>query len=180
MSPSSTLLLTARLARWIPAVGWLSSYRLSWLRVDLVAGITVAAYLLPAGLGDASLANLPPEAGLYACMFGGLVFWLFCSSRHTTITVTSAISLLIGSTLGTISVETRPGSPLWRRHGDLVGLIAIIAWLVKAGSIINFISESVMIGFKCGVALFLASTQLPKLCGSPPHTAISGRTAAPS
>ena len=49
----------------------------------------------------------------------------------------------------------------------LVGLIAIIAWLVKAGSIINFISESVMIGFKCGVALFLASTQLPKLCGIP-------------
>ena len=92
MSPSSTLILTARLARWIPAVGWLASYRLSWLRVDLAAGVTVAAYLLPAGLGDASLANLPPEAGLYACMFGGLIFWLFCSSRHTTITVTSANS----------------------------------------------------------------------------------------
>jgi hypothetical protein len=90
VSPTSTSTLTARLARWIPAVGWLASYRLSWLRVDLAAGITVAAYLLPAGLGDASLANLPPEAGLYACLFGGLVFWLFCSSRHTTITVTSA------------------------------------------------------------------------------------------
>jgi MFS superfamily sulfate permease-like transporter len=47
----------------------------------------------------------------------------------------------------------------------LVALIAFIAWLVKAGSIINFISESVMVGFKCGVALVLASTQLPKLCG---------------
>jgi MFS superfamily sulfate permease-like transporter len=47
----------------------------------------------------------------------------------------------------------------------LVALIAFIAWLAKAGSIINFISESVMVGFKCGVALFLASTQLPKLCG---------------
>ena len=92
MSPTSTSTLTARLARWIPAVRWLASYRLSWLRVDLAAGITVAAYLLPAGLGYASLANLPPQAGLYACMFGGLVFWLFCSSRHTTISVTSAIS----------------------------------------------------------------------------------------
>jgi sulfate permease, SulP family len=49
----------------------------------------------------------------------------------------------------------------------LVGLIAFIAWLIKAGSIINFISESVMIGFKCGVAFFLASTQLPKLFGIP-------------
>ena len=180
MGPTSTSTLTARLARWIPAVGWLASYRLSWLRVDLAAGVTVAAYLLPAGLGYASLANLPPQAGLYACMFGGLVFWLFCSSRHTTISVTSAISLLIGSTLGTISGGDdrvhRAGG--WHRHPG--GLIAIIAWLVKAGSIINFISESVMVGFKCGVALFLASTQLPKLCGLPPLTVISGRTAAPS
>jgi high affinity sulfate transporter 1 len=166
MSPTSTSTLTARLARWIPAVAWLASYRLIWLRFDLAAGVTLAAYLIPAGLGDASLANLPPQAGLYACLFGGLIFWLFCSSRHTTITVTSAISLLIGSTLGTISGgdPSRFGA-LAAATAILVGLIAIIAWLVKAGSIINFISESVMIGFKCGVALFLASTQLPKLCG---------------
>ena len=87
----------------VPAARWLRSYQPAWLRGDLVAGITLAAYLLPAGLGDASLANLPPEAGLYACLFGGLVFWLFCSSRHTTITVTSAISLLIGASLGGIA-----------------------------------------------------------------------------
>jgi MFS superfamily sulfate permease-like transporter len=47
----------------------------------------------------------------------------------------------------------------------LVALIAFLAWRAKAGSIVNFISESVMVGFKCGVALFLASTQLPKLFG---------------
>jgi SulP family sulfate permease len=58
------------------------------IRSDLIAGITLAAYLLPAGIADASLAGLPPEAGLYACLFGGLVFWVFCSSRHTAITVT--------------------------------------------------------------------------------------------
>src|SRR6187402_3301568 len=68
-------------SRWsglVPAARWLRTYQPAWLRADLVAGITLAAYLLPAGLGDASLANLPPEAGLYACLFGGLVFWLFC------------------------------------------------------------------------------------------------------
>jgi high affinity sulfate transporter 1 len=150
----------------MPAAGWLASYRLRWLRIDLVAGVTVAAYLLPAALGDASLANLPPQAGLYACMFGGLVFWLFCSSRHTTITVTSAISLLIGSSLGAISGgDPSRFAALAAGTAILVGLIAIVAWLFKAGSIINFISESVMIGFKCGVALYLASTQLPKLFG---------------
>jgi MFS superfamily sulfate permease-like transporter len=153
-------------ARWFPAFGWLRSYQLGWWRGDVVAGITLAAYLLPAGLGDASLANLPPEAGLYACLFSGLVFWLFCSSRHTAITVTSAISLLVGASLGEIAGgDTSRFSALAGATALLVALIAFLAWLAKAGSIVNFISESVMVGFKCGVALFLASTQLPKLFG---------------
>src|SRR5882724_10095890 len=88
---------------WIPALTWLRAYNPRCLRSDIFAGFTLAAYLLPAGLGDASLANLPPEAGLYACLFGGLVFWLFCSSRHTVISVTSAISLLTGASLGGIA-----------------------------------------------------------------------------
>ncbi|MCM3902662.1 MAG: SulP family inorganic anion transporter [Pyrinomonadaceae bacterium] len=153
-------------AGWIPALKWLRSYDGGWLRADIVAGITLAAYLLPAGIGDASLANLPPQAGIYACLFSGLVFWLFCSSRHTAITVTSAISLLIGSSLGGIANgDPSRFSALAAGTAILVALIAFIAWLVKSGSIVNFISESVLVGFKCGVALFLASTQLPKLLG---------------
>jgi high affinity sulfate transporter 1 len=152
--------------KWLPALGWLRTFDKSWLRRDGVAAITLAAYLLPAGLGDASLANLPPEAGLYACLFGGLVFWLFCSSRHTVITVTSAISMLMGATLGGIAGgDTTLFSALAAATALLVAFIAFLAWLVKAGGIVNFISESVMTGFKCGVALFLASTQLPKLFG---------------
>jgi len=159
----------ARSSRWfamVPAARWLRSYKPAWFRADVVAGITLAAYLLPAGLGDASLANLPPEAGLYACLFGGLVFWLFCSSRHTTITVTSAISLLTGASLGDIAGgDTTRFGALAAATALLVAVIAFVAWLAKAGSVVNFISESVMVGFKCGVALFLASTQLPKLFG---------------
>jgi sulfate permease, SulP family len=154
------------LARWMPALGWLRSYDRSWLRGDVLTGITLAAYLLPAALGDASLANLPPEAGLYASLFGGLVFWIFCGSRYTAVSVTSAISLVIGSSLGEITGgnTTRFGA-LAAGTALLVALIALIAWLVKAGVMVHFISESVMTGFKCGVALFLASTQLPKLFG---------------
>src|SRR5216110_1566729 len=152
--------------RAFPAAEWLRSYHRAWFRLDLLAGITLAAYLLPAALGDASLANLPPEAGLYACLFGGLVFWLFCSSRHTTITVTSAISLLTGASLGDIvGGDTTRFGALAAATALLVAVIAFVAWLAKAGSVVNFISESVMVGFKCGVALFLASTQLPKLFG---------------
>src|SRR5262245_4074892 len=91
-------------SRWLPRVpDWLRGYSAAWLRSDVVAGATLAAYLLPASIGDASLAHLPAQAGIYACLFAGLVFWLFCSSRHTAITVTSAISLLFGSTVGDLA-----------------------------------------------------------------------------
>src|SRR5689334_23966578 len=120
---------TPSLARFIPAFSWLRTYDRSWLRSDVFAGVTLAAYLLPAGLGGVSLANLAPEAGLYACLFGGLVFWLFCSSRHTVITVTSAISLLVGASLGEISGgnTTRFGT-LAAGTALLVAFIAFIAW----------------------------------------------------
>src|SRR5438128_10534205 len=149
-----------------PVLTWLRAYQPKWLRADLIAGVTLAAYLMPAGLADASLANLPPQAGLYACLFSGLVFWLFCSSRHTAITVTSAISVLVGASLGDLA----GGDPsrFWALASCtalIVGGLALIAWLAKAGVIVNFISESVLVGFKCGIALFIASTQLPKLFG---------------
>lgn len=156
-------------SRWrgiVPAAQWVRGYEPAWFRADLAAGVTLAAYLLPAALGDASLAGLPPQAGLYACLFGGLVFWLFCSSRHTAVSVTSAISLLIGSSLAGMA----GGDPV--RFGAmaactalLTAAIAFLAWLARAGSAVNFISETVMIGFKAGVALHLASTQLPKFFG---------------
>ena len=135
-------------------------------RADLVAGLTLAAYLLPAGIGDASLAGLPPEAGLYACLFSGLVFWIFCSSRQTVVTVTSALSLLAGAAAADLS----GGDP--SRHAALaaclalmMGGIALAAWLVRAGNAIGFFSETVLVGFKAGLAFYLAGTQLPKLFG---------------
>jgi high affinity sulfate transporter 1 len=150
----------------LPVLKWLPTYQSKWLRADLIAGVTLAAYLMPAGLADASLANLPPQAGLYACLFSGLVFWLFCSSRHTAITVTSAISVLVGASLGDLAGGD--ASRFWALAACtalIVGVLAFIAWLAKAGVIVNFISESVLVGFKCGIALFIASTQLPKLFG---------------
>ena len=136
------------------------------MRPDLVAGLTLFAYLLPAGIGDASLAGLAPEAGLYACLFSGLVFWLFCSSKHTVVTVTSGLSLLIAASVGALS----GGDPV--RHAALaacltlmVAAIALMAWLVRAGNAVGFFSETVLVGFKAGLAFYLASTQLPKLFG---------------
>jgi high affinity sulfate transporter 1 len=154
------------LARCVPALTWLRGYERAWLAPDLVAGLTLAAYVIPAGIADASLAQLPPQAGLYACLFSGLVFWFLCSSRHTAITVTSAISLLVGASLG----ELGNGDPtrfaaLAAGTALLSALLALLVWLFKGGSVVNFVSETVLLGFKAGVALYLASTQLPKLFG---------------
>ncbi len=150
----------------IPARVWLATYDRQWLRADVVAGITLAAYLLPSAIGDASLAGLPPQAGLYACLFGGLVFWLFCSSRQTALAVTSAISLLVGATLADIgNGDPARVAVLAACTALIVAVLAFAAYAAKAGAVVNFFSETVLVGFKCGVALFLASTQLPKLFG---------------
>lgn len=99
-------------------------------------------------------------------MFSGLVFWIFCSSRQTAVTTTSAISLLVGSTLGAMAGgDTSRFAALATCTALLVAAVAFVAWLVRAGAIVNFISETVMVGFKVGIAFYLAASQLPKLFG---------------
>jgi MFS superfamily sulfate permease-like transporter len=94
------------------------------------------------------------------------VFWLFCSSKHTAVTITSAISLLIGASLGEISGnDPARHAALAACTALLVAAMGFLAYAVRAGAIVNFFSETVLVGFKCGVAFFLASTQLPKLFG---------------
>src|SRR3954454_19491119 len=115
----------------IAARHWLATYDRTWLRADVMGGLPLAAYLRPAAIGDASLAGLPPQAGLYACLFGGLVFWLVCSSKHTTVTVTSALSLLIGASVAEFSAGD-PGrqAALAAAVAVLVGGLLFAAWLV--------------------------------------------------
>lgn len=124
--------------------------------------------MLPAAIADASLAGLRPEAGLYACLFGGLVFWAFCSSKHTAMTVTSAISLLVGTSIGELaSGDPQRFAALAMGAAILAGAMGVLAWLVNGGAIVNFVSETVLMGFKVGIAFVLTSTQIPKLCGFP-------------
>src|SRR5256714_12331588 len=93
------IMRTASNSSWwraaIPAFVWLRSYQRAWVQLDLVAGVTLAAYLLSAALGDASLANLPPQAGLYACLFAGVIFWIFWGSRFTAVFVYFALFVVI-------------------------------------------------------------------------------------
>ena len=150
----------------LPVIVWLTQYQRSWLRPDVVAGLTLAAYAVPVSVAYASLAGLPPQAGLYCYLLGGIAYASFGTSRQLAIGPTSAISILIGSALGTLVA----GDALRQTHlaatvAVLAGCIGVIAWTLRLGNIANFVSETVLSGFKVGAGLVIASTQLPKLFG---------------
>ena len=88
-------------AMWrVPPARWLAEYRAAWLRGDVVAGVTLAAYAIPVSLAYAGLAGLPPQVGVYGYLLGGLGYALLGSSRQLAIGPTSAISLMIAGTVG--------------------------------------------------------------------------------
>jgi SulP family sulfate permease len=155
--------------RWqsfFPAAQWLGSYRPSWLTPDAFAGITLAAYAIPVAMAYAALAGLPPQMGLYSYLVGGLGYVLFSSSRHLAIGPTSAISLVFGATLAKLAGgDAARLLSLATITTLLVAAFFILAWLLKLSVIVNFISESILVGFKAGAAVSIIVTQLPKLFG---------------
>jgi high affinity sulfate transporter 1 len=138
------------------------------LRDDLFAGITLGAYAVPEGVAYATLAGLPPQVGIYGYLLGGLGYALFGSSRHLAIGPTSAISLMVGVSVAPLAM----GDPT--RYAQIATLAAfvaaamcVVAWLLRLSNLINFISETVMLGFKAGAGLSIAATQIPALLGIP-------------
>ena len=165
-SPQKALNLGQRLRSALPVLQWAPQYQKQWLRLDFVAGLTLAAYAIPVSLAYASLAGLPGEAGLYCYLLGGVAYAAFGTSRQMAVGPTSAISILVGASLGSIaSGDTGRQVQLAMATAVLVAVISVLAWLFRAGNIINFISETVLSGFKVGAGLVIISTQLPKLFG---------------
>ena len=167
--PATTL--AGQLAGWraafVPA-RWLRGYQASWLPKDAVAGVTLAAYAIPVSLAYATLAGLPPHYGIYCYLVAGPAYALFGSSRQLAVGPTSAISLLVGTTL----LGMAEGDPhKWAQIAALTALIfaamSVLAWALKLSTLVDFISETILLGFKAGAALTIAMTQLPKLFGVP-------------
>jgi high affinity sulfate transporter 1 len=157
-----------RETRWhfLPITGWLPQYQAAWLRFDLVAGVTLAAYAVPQSLAYAGLAGLPPQTGLYCYLLAGLGYALFGSSRHLAIGPTSAIALLVGVTLSRLAEgDATRQAALASLTALIVAGVFALAWLLRLSVLVSFISESILTGFKAGAALVIASTQLPKLFG---------------
>jgi high affinity sulfate transporter 1 len=151
-----------------PPARWLRSYQAAWLRHDAVAGVTLAAYAIPVAMAYASLAGLPPHYGIYCYLIAGPAYALLGSSRQLAIGPTSAISLLVGVTLAGMA----EGDPTrWAAIAALTALvfavISVVAWALRLSSLVNFISETILLGFKAGAALTIGLTQLPKLFNVP-------------
>ncbi|MCX6872336.1 MAG: SulP family inorganic anion transporter [Verrucomicrobia bacterium] len=149
-----------------PPAQWLTTYQSQWLAPDAMAGATLAAYAIPVALAYASLAGLPPQYGIYGYLVGCLCYALFGSSRQLAIGPTSAISMLVGVTVAGLAA----GDPSrWAAIAALTALVmaamCVLAWLLRLSSLVNFISETILLGFKAGAALTIAMTQLPKLFG---------------
>jgi sulfate permease, SulP family len=158
--------LGQRLRSALPILRWAPKYQKQWLSLDFVAGLTLAAYAIPVSLAYASLAGLPGEAGLYCYLLGGAVYAAFGTSRQMAVGPTSAISILMGASLGSmVGSDTGRQIQLAMATAVLVAVIGTLAWLFRLGSIVNFISETVLGGFKVGAGLVIISTQLPKLFG---------------
>src|SRR5271170_7776990 len=105
---------------FFPPARWLRRYKVSWLRYDIVAGVTLAAYAIPVSLAYATLAGLPPQYGIYCYLVAGPAYALFGSSRQLAIGPTSAISMLVGTTLAGMAA----GDP--QRWAAIAGLAAFV------------------------------------------------------
>jgi high affinity sulfate transporter 1 len=156
----------SRGAALFPPFTWLRGYSGAWLRGDLVAGLTLAAYALPVALAYATLAGLPPQVGVYGYMLGGLGYALLGSSRHLAIGPTSAISLMVAANVGVMAGgDAARYAEIASLAALTVAVLCLLSWALRLSVLVKLISDSILVGFKAGAGITIAVTQLPALFG---------------
>lgn len=151
---------------FLPPLSWLRGYSVPWLRSDLVAGVTLAAYAVPVALAYATLAGLPPQVGVYGYMLGGIGYALLGSSRHLAIGPTSAISLMVAANVGAMAAgDPARYAAIASLAAFAVALLCLVAWALRLSVLTKLISDSILVGFKAGAGITIAMTQLPALFG---------------
>ena len=153
----------------------LRGYQRSWLRADVLAGLTLAAVAIPETMGYASIAQMPVVTGLYTVLFPTILFALLGSSRLLVVGADSATAAILASGLAGLGVSTLvPGSPHWVALGSLIALVSggllVLARLLRLGFLGDFLSASVLIGFLTGVGIQVSVGQLPEMLGIPKGT----------
>lgn len=146
--------------RWWSFIGW------DTLRADLLAGLTGAVIVLPQGVAFAMIAGLPPEYGLYTAIVPPIIAALFGSSLHLISGPTTAISIIVFTAISPLAV---PGSPEFIQLAltltFLAGIYQLAFGLARMGTLVNFVSHSVVVGFTAGAAILIATSQLKHVLG---------------
>lgn len=153
--------------RRVPIVGQLRSYRREWLRGDLVAGVVVAALIIPKNLGYAGIAGVPLENGLYAAAAGALLYAVFGSCRQISTGPSSGIAAVAGSAvLATGLTDTGDVATLVAGITLVSGLLFGLLAVLRMGWLSQFLSRAVVTGFLFGAAIDVVIGELPKLTGT--------------
>ncbi len=154
------------LYRLLPFLRWWPMVNRETLRADLLAGLTGAIVVLPQGVAFATIAGMPPEYGLYAGMIPAIVAALFGSSWHLVSGPTTAASVVLFASL---SVFAEPATEEYVKLAltltFMVGVIQVIMGLARLGTLVNFISHSVVIGFTAGAAILIITNQIKNFFG---------------
>jgi high affinity sulfate transporter 1 len=160
---------TANIRRYIPILAWLPEYQGKWLRLDIIAGLTIMALLVPEGMAYAQLAGVPPQAAFYAAPAGLILYAIFGTSRQLVVAVSSAVAVMSASIIGGLApADAETFIVLTAALAIMAGIVAVLAGLLRLGRIAQFFSESVLMGFVSGLALVIMIKQVPKLFGLEP------------
>jgi SulP family sulfate permease len=151
---------------YLPLTQWFKHYHRADFASDLVAGIVVGVLLIPQGMAYAFLAGLPPQFGLYGAIIPLLIYALLGSSRSLAVGPVAITSLMVGSTIADVSASglAHPAT-IAINLSLLVGLILLMLRCLQLGSIVNFMSHSVISGFTSAAALLIAVSQIRHLTG---------------
>src|SRR5262250_2928945 len=133
---------------WIPALSWIRAYTAQNVRVDLIAGLSLAAFVIPESLAYASLAQLPPVTGLYCYLVAGIVYALFGTSRQLAVGPTSALAIVIASSVAAMGGDDPSRAiAIGSAVALMVGMVCVAGRFVGLANAAYFISATVLIGF---------------------------------
>jgi high affinity sulfate transporter 1 len=156
----------ALLGRWLPGVAVARRYERTWLRDDVIAGVVVTALLIPAGMGYAEAAGLPPETGLYATIVPLLAYALVGPSRILVLGPDSALAPIIAAAVLPLAAgDSARAVALAGLLALMMGAVLLVGGLLRIGFITDLLSKPIRIGYLNGIALVVIAGQLPKLFG---------------
>jgi SulP family sulfate permease len=161
--PGHRLSLLRRLA---PGAWQLAHYERRWLRGDLVAGVTVAAYLVPQVMAYAVIAGLPPVVGLWTAIGPLAVYAVLGSSRQLSVGPESSTALMTAVAVGALVGQGhQPYADVATALALMVGALCVLFWICRLGFVANLLSRPVLIGYMAGIAVLMIVSQLGKVTG---------------